>query len=65
MNNINIESMKEKISNFVNQYPAVDRPLSSIAQKVGVEKASVALTFAVIPLMVILFMGKSSRHFIV
>jgi hypothetical protein len=47
---------------FVAQYPAVDRPLTSISQKVGVEKAYIALTFAVIPLLIIFVMG--SGHFI-
>mmetsp|Transcript_35735 Transcript_35735/g.33872 ORF Transcript_35735/g.33872 Transcript_35735/m.33872 type:complete len:163 (+) Transcript_35735:120-608(+) len=63
MNNINVESAKAKIVNFVAQYPAVDRPLTSISQKVGVEKAYVALTFAVIPLVIIFLMG--SGHFII
>ena len=58
--NLNIHSMnpnQEKIVTFVAQYPAVDRPLTSISQKVGVEKAYIALTFAAIPLLIIFLMG--------
>jgi hypothetical protein len=55
--------MKEKVATFVGQYPAIDRPLTSVSQKVGVDKAYVALTFAIIPLLIIIFMG--SGHFII
>lgn len=54
--------MQEKIVTFVAQYPAIDRPLTTISQKVGVEKAYIALTFAVIPLLIMTLLG--SGHFL-
>ena len=53
---------QEKIVTFVAQYPAIDRPLTTISQKVGVEKAYIALTFAVIPLLIMTLLG--SGHFL-
>lgn len=48
---------------FVGQYPAIDKPLTNVSQKVGVGKAYVALAFAIIPLLVIFVMG--SGNFII
>ena len=48
---------------FVGQYPSIDKPLTSVSQKVGVGKAYVAITFAIIPLLIIFMMG--SGNFII
>jgi hypothetical protein len=45
---------------FVGQYPTIDKPLTSVSQKTGVGKAYVAVTFAVIPLLIVFLMGSGN-----
>lgn len=58
-----LDQVKEKVNGFLSQYPQIDKPITDLSQKVGFEKAFVAIGIVLVPIL--LFFALSSGDFLV
>jgi receptor expression-enhancing protein 5/6 len=53
----NLESVKSAVTTFVEKYPVVNGPLTTVAEKAKIEKPYVVLLAALIPILLVFMMG--------
>lgn len=52
-----VDVVKEKVQALLAKHPKIDEPITKLSEKVGVDKAFVALGIALVPIIIILSMG--------
>lgn len=55
-----VEVVKEKVNGILAQYPQIDEPLKKVSEKVGVEKAFIAIGALLLPVILLFSMGSGT-----